>query len=518
MHFLQASLIGIASLSMVSMAGCTAPETTGQSTEETTIQPVVERPNILIVITDDQSYPHASAYGSTLVNTPTFDRVAREGFLFEHAFVSAPSCGPSRASLLTGQPFYTLGTASMNHTEWEASLDTLPDILSREGYSVGYTGKGWAPGVWDNAGRSMPPTGDAYNDLLIENPGELGKWDYAANFEAFTTENPDGPFFFWVGIYEPHRPFEVGVGERNGYDVGADNVPAFLPDADDTRMDMEDYAYEIEYQDAQVGKILARLEELGELENTLIVMTSDNGMAFPRAKATVYDSGARVPTAMRWPGATSPGATIGQFVSLLDIAPTIMDAVGLDTPSQMQGISLLPMLESDEPNNVDLGRDALVWGVERHFPGARPEGAGYPMRALRTEDYLYVRNYTPDANAVGDRPGLIWPADDDTGGFGDIDGGLSKSYLWDNREDYPKLADLAFGNRPAEELYVVETDPDQLNNVAGDPAYGDILASLSEQLDDQLAATGDPRATGQAQVFEDIFKRFPGEGPSGLDE
>lgn len=482
---------------------------------ETENQP---RPNVLFIITDDQSYPHASAYGSSLVETPAFDRIAAEGFLFDRAFVSAPSCGPSRASLLTGKPFYTLGTASMNHTVWDASLVPVTDMLADAGYAVGYTGKGWAPGNWKVSGRTVSPTGHEFNEILVETPGEhIATWDYAANFEAFLEASEGEPFFFWVGVFEPHRPFDEGIGESNGLNATGSDVPPFLPDAVPTRMDMGDYAFEIEYQDAHVQRILQNLADRGQLDNTLIVATSDNGMAFPRAKATVYDSGARVPTAIRWPGASAAGANITQMISLLDIAPTVLEATGLPIPESLPGISLLPLLQSKTPTTVDLGRDALVYGVERHFPGARPNGAGYPIRALRTDDYLYIRNYTPEADAVGNHPGPIWPKDDPVGGFGDIDGGLSKTHLWETRKQNPKLAALAFGQRPAEELYVLGTDPDQLNNVAQNSAYVEIKSRLSSQLDQELTSSGDPRALGDGRSFDAVMQRYPLEGSNASE-
>lgn len=501
--------LSLVALAAIAITACDTDSESPGGDDATTAE--AKRPNVLIIITDDQSYPHASAYGSTLVETPAFDQIAEQGFLFEHAYVSAPSCGPSRASLLTGLPFYRLGAASMNHTVWESSLVPVTDRLEDAGYAVGFTGKGWAPGNWSVAGRTTSPTGAEFNDILIDLPGEhIATWDYAANFEAFMDAKDDEPFFFWVGVFEPHRPFDVGIGE--GIEVDDDHVPAFLADSEPTRTDMADYAYEIEYQDAHVAKILAMLKARGELDNTLIIATSDNGMAFPRAKATVYDSGTRVPTAIAWPSATNTGVSVTQMVSLLDIAPTILEATGQEVPETLPGISLLPMMEHAEPESVVLDRSGVVFGVERHFPGARPNGAGYPMRAIRTTDYLYIRNYTPDADAVGNHPGPIWPSDDPVGGFGDIDGGLSKTYLWETREENSALADMAFGQRPAVELYDLKTDPEQQSNVADDPEFATVLAQLSEQLDAELKSTGDPRAVGNGAHFDAIMQRYPVEG------
>ena len=468
-------------------------------------------PNILVCISDDQSYPHAGAYGAGFVSTPGFDRVAREGVLFRNAFVSAPSCAPSRGSLLAGQDFYRLREAAMNHTIWPAGLETYPDILVEAGYVLGYTGKGWGPGDWKASGRSVSPVGQAYNELILEPPGaHLSNLDYARNFEAFLERVPAGaPFCFWVGFSEPHRPFEPGIGVRYGARLEQVRVPAFLPDTDVVRSDLADYAFEIGYYDSHLGRILAALEAAGELERTIVVVTADNGMAFPRAKATLYEAGIHVPLAIRWGERVRPGRVVDDLVSLIDLAPTFLEAAGLPLPPAMTGRSLLPLLEAGGSGRLDPSRDAIVAGLERHFPGSRPRGAGYPMRAVRTHEYLYIRNLTPERSPSGDRPGPAWPPDDPTGGFGDIDGGPSKTLLWEKRADYPILARLAFSKRPTEELYRVTDDPDNLRNLADQPAFQETRRLLAQRLEQYLERTLDPRATGKGEFFDGVFERYP---------
>lgn len=468
-------------------------------------------PNILLCISDDQSYPHAGAYGAGFVKTPAFDRVAREGVLFRNAFVSAPSCAPSRASLLTGQDFYRLREASMNHTVWPADLATFPDILAEAGYAIGYTGKGWGPGNWKASKRSTSPVGPAFNEFTLQPPGaHLSNLDYTRNFEAFLDQLPGGsPFCFWVGFSEPHRPFEAGIGTRYGARLDDVRVPGFLPDADVVRSDLADYAFEIEYYDGHLARILAALEMAGELNRTIVVVTADNGMAFPRAKATLYEAGIHVPLAIRWGERVQPGRVVEDLVSFIDLAPTFLEAAGLPLPPSVTGRSLVRLLEAGGSGRIDSSRDAIVAGLERHFPGSRPRGAGYPMRAIRTHDYLYIRNFTPERSPSGDRPGPAWPPDDPTGGFGDIDGGPSKTFLWENREKYPELARLAFSKRPAEELYRITEDPDNLRNLAADPAYQETRRTLARRLDEYLERTADPRATGRGELFDRITERFP---------
>ncbi len=469
------------------------------------------RPNILLCISDDQSYPHASAYGIGFVRTPAFDRVAAEGILFHNAYVSAPSCCPSRSSVLTGQEFYRLGETSMNHTVWPEGLTTYPDLLGGAGYSIGYTGSGWGPGNWRISGRSESPCGPAFNEITLKPPGRgISSIDYTANFRSFLDRKSKGiPFAFWIGFSEPHRVFERGIGELHRISLKEGDVPGFLPDVPDVRGDIADYAYEIQYADAHLGRILDLLEERGELDNTLIVVTSDNGMAFPRAKASLYDFGVRMPLAIRWGRKIRLGREVEDFVSFADFAPTFLEAAGIRVPEAMTGKSLMPLLKADGSGQVDSARDHAVFGIERHFPGSRPDGAGYPMRGIRTADYLYIRNLTPEANPVGDYPGPVWPDDDPTGGYADVDGSPSKTFLIEHRVEYPALFAKAFGRRPGEELYDVWKDPFNLNNLAGDPSYAEVRAQLSQRLDAHLRATKDPRALGQGAQLDAVMRRYP---------
>ncbi len=298
-------------------------------------------PNILFCISDDQSYAHTSANGSHFVKTPAFDRVAAEGILFHNSFVSTPSCCPSRGSVLSGQDFYRLRDASMNHTIWpmENNIPLYTDLLGSAGYRVGFTGKGWAPGNWQVSGRETNPAGPVYNDIKLKPPGQfINTIDYAANFEAFLDgRQPDQRFCFWAGFTEPHREFDDGIGVRNGIKLEDVEVPDFLPDSPEVRSDIADYAFEIEYFDTHLDRMLELLESRGELENTLVVVTSDNGMAFPRAKASVYEYGAHMPLAIRWGARVAPGRAVDDFVSHRDFAPTFLEAAGLPVPADMTG-------------------------------------------------------------------------------------------------------------------------------------------------------------------------------------
>jgi N-sulfoglucosamine sulfohydrolase len=454
------------------------------------------KPNILFCISDDQSWLHAGAYGSKMVKTPAFDRVAHEGVLFTNAFVSAPSCTPSRGAILTGQAFYRLREAAQLWGMIEASFDVYPDMLAKSGYFVGFTGKGWGPGDWELGGRKTNPAGGhAYSKIQNTPPAKgIDPCDYAANFTEFLRDCPSGkPFCFWYGCREPHRVYEKGSGLRLGKKLEDAEVPPFLPDVEDVKSDLLDYAIEIEWFDTHLGRMMKILEDRGELDNTIIVVTSDNGMPFPRAKATLYDYGVREPLAIRWPGKIKGGRVVDDFISFTDFAPTFLEIAGIEPACDMTGRSFLQVLLSQESGTVDTSRDHVVTGLERHNPLAfKKKEESAPCRAIRTAKYLYIRNYNPGVPAAGDAPL-----------YKDVPPGPSKEFIVNHKDDdeYKKFFEMAAGPRPAEELYDLEKDPGQMNNVADQPQYAAIRKNLSEQLRRELVETKDPRAMGDFDHF-----------------
>lgn len=446
------------------------------------------RPNILLAIADDWGYPHAGCYGDPVVRTPTFDRLAREGVLFTQAFVSSPSCTPSRGALLSGQHFWRLRQGANLWSTLPGDIPVYPDLLEKAGYHVGFTRKGWGPGKLGDRPRN--PAGPQF-----------------ADFDEFLQKRPPGtPFCFWFGSVDPHRPYEPGSGRKGGIDPGAIKLPAALPDAPETRDDVADYYFEVERFDREVGELLARLEADGELQNTMVVMTGDHGMPFPRGKGNLYDLGARVPLAIRWGDKIArPGRREECFVSLTDLAPTFLRAAAVEVPDVITGRDLLAVLTaSRQQATEEPRRDHVLFGRERHTQAQEaPDGGGYPSRAIRTQEYLYIRNFAPER----------WPAGTpdyrraflDRAWLADCDNGPSKMCLWQRRDEKqakPKY-DLAFAKRPAEELYDLAADPDQLHNVAGDARYAAMKRELSDRLLDELKATGDPRATGEGHTFDE---------------
>jgi len=417
-------------------------------------------PNILLLLTDDWSFPHAGALGDRVVKTPTFDRIAGEGVLFENAFVSSPSCTPSRGAILTGQYHWRLGSAMNLWGSLPKQCRVYPNLLESIGYHIGSTRKAFAP--TKNIGWERNPAGPKFR-----------------NFKEFMKARPKNkPFCFWFGSGDPHRAYEWKSGINSGMEIKDVLVPECMPDTEEIRTDICDYYWEVQRFDREAGEILKLIEDQGELDNTLVVITGDNGMPFPGCKATLYDTGTRVPLAIRWPERIKGGRVIEDFVSLTDIAPTFLQASGLDALPEMTGKSLLNVLLSGRSGHVDSQRTFVLTGMETHC-------TSYPCRAIRTNGYLYIRNFDPSN----------WnPGTNDY--HYNIDPSPSKTYMMKHK-DQPSVVPLykrAFGKRPEEELYDLSKDPRQLKNVVMSSEYADVRKEMSEKLAKELKTTKDPRA------------------------
>ena len=452
-----------------------------------------QQPNILFCISDDQSYAHTGANGDPVVKTPAFDRVAKEGIRFTHAFCDAPTCGPSRSAILTGQPIWRLEEAGNIHSTLPRKFITYTEVLAKAGYAVGYTGKGWSPGRLAAGGRDTNPAGMEFQKRRLKPPFRaMRNTDYGANFDDFLGElKKDQPFCFWLGTSEPHRGYELGAGKSTGKDPSKVVVPRIFPDHPIVRSDILDYYVEIEHFDKMVGRALESLEKFGLLDNTIVVLTSDHGMPFPRAKASLHDQGSRVPLAIRWPqGIKDPGRIFSDPVNLSDLAPTFLQAAGLEVPDMMTATGLQDVIE----NKSGTTRLAAFIAMERH-DGCRKGGKGYPSRAIRTKDYMYIFNHNPER----------WPAGNPDREFcaryipfGEVDSSPTKSLIMDNKDKpgFKRFYDLAFAKRPAEELYDLAADPEQIKNLAGKPKYAKKQKKLSTLLKQHLVSTQDPRALG----------------------
>jgi arylsulfatase A-like enzyme len=499
------------------------------------------RPNILFCFADDWGR-YASAYAEVdgkpspnqVVKTPNIDRVARGGVLFKNAFVTAPSCTPCRSSLLSGQYFFRTGRgAILQGAVWDAKIPTFPLLLEHAGYHIGETYKVWSPGAPNDApygaGKfAYEKSGGAFNNfsenvtrmvaagMPLDAARQKLYAEVRGNFDAFLEARPAGrPFCYWFGPTNVHRLWEKGSGKALwGIDPAmlAGKLPKFLPDVPEVREDFADYLGEIQAFDAAIGVLLERLEASGELDNTLIVISGDHGApGFPRGKCNLYDFGVGVALIAQWPGG-QPGRVVDDFVNLMDLAPTFLEAAGVEPPEVMTGRSLLDVLKSDRLGQVDPKRTWVVTGRERHVAAAREENRPYPQRALRTKDFLYIRNFRPDRWPLGapyavtetDAPSADELANNTFAAFPDMDASPTKAWLVAHRNEpqWRTFYDYAFAKRPGEELYDLRNDPDQIVNVADEAAYAETKRELSAQLLKTLRDAGDPRVTGDGETFE----------------
>ncbi len=476
--------------------------------------PATDSPNILFAIWDDVSYPHVSASGSGMVSTPAFDRIAAEGVLFRNAYAPAPGCSPTRAAFLTGRHIWMIEQAGTHASSFPSTYVSYQDLLEQAGYAVGYTGKPWGPGRWEKSGRTRNPAGPPFLERSSEPPySGMRNWDYAGNFEAFFEQKEEGqPFSFWVGGSEAHRRFERGSWESAGKSLDDAEVPSFLPDTAEIRGDLLDYAVEIEWFDSHIGRILEYLESKGELDNTLVIFTADNGMAFPRAKANLYDYGIHMPLAVRWSTVGRAGRVVEDLVQFVDLTATILDLAGVAHPggdTALAGRSIRNVLEADADGWVDPSRERAYSGRERHS-SSRWSNLTYPQRAMRTPTHLYIRNLKPSRWPAGapqkyDAPNRLGPMH---GGYHDIDASPTLSFLIDNRDDEElgKFLQLAVAKRPGEELFDLDQDPGCVNNLADSAEHADLLAELRDELDAYLRETGDARVVGGGEIWDQYIR------------
>lgn len=477
------------------------------------------RPNILFAIADDWGYGHAGAYGASWVTTPAFDRVARAGILFTHAYTPNAKCAPSRAILLTGRNSWQLEDAANHIPYFPAKFKTWIEVLSGQGYFTGLTTKGWGPGVaLDAKGRPRQMAGRPFNARqLTPVASGIGKSDYAANFADFLKAAPkDGPWSFWYGAIEPHREYEYGSGVAKGGKRLSDlpRIPSFWPDNEIVRNDMLDYALEVEHFDTHLGRMIEMLEMSGALDNTIIVVASDHGMPFPRSKGQAYEYSNHVPLAMMWlRGIRRQGRTVDSYISFADIAPTMLEIAGVSGlksgMAPMVGKSLTAIFKGAPDSRRIALRDHVLIGKERTDIG-RPDDLGYPIRGIVRNDFLYLRNFAIDR----------WPSGNPETGYLDCDAGPTKTIILQERRNkgQSRFWDLGFGKRVDEELYDLKDDPDCVKNLAASAAHKSLKSGLRAQMERELRAEGDPRMFGRGAIFDrylyaddknrDFYNRF----------
>ena len=425
----------------------------------------MQRPNVLIVTTHDTGR-FIEPYGVGSVETPNLNRLAAEGARF-NAYTTAPQCSPSRASLTTGRYPHANGTMGLTHGEHRWDLHpgerSIPQILRTAGYRSGHWGV-------EHAARDPSRIG---NDLYDEGRNIAS---IIAGMDAFIDADPGRPFVVQVGLTETHRVDDHGFGGMP-FDAKGITVPANLPDAPDTRADLADFQGCVNRADGHVGRIIKVLDNRGLLDQTLVLFVSDHGIAFPRAKCTLYDPGVEISLIARLPGTPlSGGAAPVGMASIMDVLPTLIDLTGAEAPPDLHGASLLPLAAGESGGHTELF-------VEKTYHSYYD-----PMRGIRTNDWKYIRNFE-----VG--LGVEVPADIAGGrAYRDLAGRLEPSV-----------------HAPAE-LYDLRSDPSEMSNLAGGKKYASLEATLEAKLANWMRETGDPLLDGP--VTSPFYRRAV-EGLSG---
>jgi arylsulfatase A-like enzyme len=500
-----------------------------------------ERPNILFFFADDwgrfariYSEHERTAGLNGLLKTPNLDRLAKSGVLFRNAHVNAPSCTPCRSSLLSGQHFWRTGRgAILQGAVWDETIPTYPLLLRDAGYHLGKSYKVWSPGspadapyggqkhAYEQAGRAFNNFSENATELVekgatIEAARAKLLEEVRGNFQAMLAAKSAGqPFAYWFGPTTTHRAWVRGSGKRL-WDIDPDalkgKLPAFLPDVPVVREDLADYLGEVQALDAAMGVLLAELERTGELSRTLIAVSGDHGApGFPHGKCNLYGFGTGVSLILSGPGVKG-GRVVDDMVSLPDLAPTFLEAGNVKPPAVMTGRSLWNVLQSDRQGLVDPARTWVVAGRERHVEIARPDFTPYPQRALRTLDHVLIVNFKPERWPLGnpyrldgkDEPTFDEVAKTTFVTLPDDDAGPTKAWFVGARKspEWSAQFDKFYGRRPMFELYDLRKDPDEMNNVAEDPAYATVRKEMTERLFTILRETGDPRMVEDGKYFE----------------
>lgn len=424
--------------------------------------------NILLLVSDDHSAPFLSCYGYPDIKTPNIDRLAAEGLLFRNAFTTAPQCVLSRAALITGR-----STLDVRMTRFSAPLAgdvvTFPELLRKAGYFTGICGRNFHL----NGNRNVKESADVYDEFHLET--FVNRVDYLkvnalrdsifGQYATFLDRVPKGKsFFLQVGYSDPHRVFDAKDFEPDPAKI---TLPRTWPDTRLVREDFASYLGEIQRLDAEVGRILDDLKRRGLDKNTLVVFVGDNGGALLRGKGTLYRTGLNVPLIMRLPGQIVPGQTSTSIVSGEDLAPTILEVAGVTKHKEMTGISLVPAFR-----NVSFEPREYVYALR----GAH--GSGLPTNTAHFDlgRTIFDKRYKLVYNALWQLP--YYPVD-----FAAQPFWLELTQLHTEGKLDKQTDRLLFSERrEIFELFDTQNDPDEIGNLAGDPAFKEIEWRLKSQL------------------------------------
>lgn len=415
--------------------------------------PETERPNIVFFIADDWSQADLGCYGNPTIQTPNIDALAAQGRRFDEAYLTTSSCSPSRSSIITGRYPHNTGAPEL-HAILPDEQIRFPELLRESGYYTVLSGKN----------HMFRGSEDRAFDVISEGGRPAGSEDWV---EQLHNRPKDKPFFFWFAAYDGHRAWQIN-DKAPIYDPADVIVPPYLVDTEVVRQDLAHYYHEISRFDHYIGLVKAELRRQGILENTLIVVASDNGRPFPRDKGYLYDSGIKTPWVVHYPPLIQEPGPTDRFVSAIDLSATCLELAGVEIPEAVQGQSFVPILK----DAAAVVREVLFAEHNWHVYQSHE-------RMVRFRDYLYIKNNYPDI------PNLMYESDTRYPSGKELWAAHAAGQtLWHQQQ--------LFGHPlPAEQLFQVSRDPHQLWNLVDLPAYAGALNQARRLLADWTEQTGD---------------------------
>ncbi len=432
-----------------------------------------KQPNIILIIADDVGWNDLGCYGNTEVYTPNIDRMAGEGIRFTNTYLTASSCSPSRTSIISGRYPHNTGSAEL-HTPLPPEVAIFPELLQQAGYYTAQAGK-WHMG--DAARRGF--------DIIHDNGKENGDGGEALWLSSLRERPKEKPFFMWFAAIDAHRPW--GPNDFSGKnDPNKITPPPYLANTENTKEDLAKYYDEITRFDDYIGKVEAELKSQGVLDNTIIIIMADNGQPFPRSKTRVYDSGMKTPFVVKWnEGLSRKGAVSSSLISVIDIAPTLLELLGAEVQPGFQGKSFAKVLKDPASKFRNYVFSEHNWHDYEALE-----------RMVRTKDYLYVLNLRPNLSNPG-------PADSNKSpSFQDL------KDIRDAGELTAAQAEIFMTPRPAEELFDCSKDPMQLVNVASLSEYQTHLKDMRQVLQQWRKETFD---NSPENITKDWYDRETGD-------
>ncbi len=411
------------------------------------------RPNFIVIVADDLSWNDIGAYGNNDVYTPNIDELADRGMRFTSAFLTTSSCSASRASILTGKYPHSNGLVNL-HQKLPASEATLGQLLGAAGYFTGAAGK------W-HIGGLVKGQFDVVRDVTYD--------DVSSDWLELLRDRPKNkPFFLWLAAHDPHRPHDRGEAFARYYDHRSFELPAGYVDGKGLRRELLAYYLEVSSFDRDVGLVREELAQQGILDDTLVLIMSDNGRPFPRGKLSLYDAGIKTPFIVHWPKGVTVPTDYPFLLSAVDVAPTLLELAGASVPADIEGSSFARVFAEPQRKLRDYVFAERNWHVEPAHE-----------RAVRSLNFLYKENQYPRGGDCRDTP------------FGSTI--VHKALVKAHREGrLTETQEACFADeRPAVELFAVSDDGVDFRNLADDATYAPVRREMAAQLREWRRSTGD---------------------------